>query len=821
MRHALRAALVAASLLAFSSLGGGCDGGGGSSPKPAVPLFGPPEGVPYDLTIVHTNDLHAQVLPFGDPSRGGFARIAALFARLRAEAAARGAGLLLVDAGDLREGTLFYDADRGVALLRFLEAMGYDVLQVGNHDHLFGVQALYDDLAAAFPGLSQRCRVLWGNVNPAALDPTGTARRPVTPEAIAAFENAFADAAGTVEPARMDEPLSNSFLFNQTLFFERNGLRVGLFGLDTDDILYRQVPGPGDLLPDPASESEGLLFYDPVAHPYAAAMVAYLEDPDGNAATEDGADVIVAVSHNGLLADEEIARRAIAPSGRAIDVIVSGHSHTVLNRAVRVAHASGRATSIVQAGALGEYVGRIDLRVDRVSGEVAVAGSALVPVDSRTPEDAALAREIDRVRRAPGGVDDAFGAPWGDAIASCETLLPFGANAPSALGALCGDAALAALAPGALPADVAIVPASLLRQSFFPGVVSAGDAAAVLPLHDVDATGLTFSTIHVVDLAGGLVDAPNPLLIADPGAEPPRFTGLTRLELFLETVYSLDGFAEVVGGLLGQDLSSIGEYTRGITIRGVSAAVDTDAALFDRIDPASILVGGVPLAGREDRAFRVAIDSQVARLALPLLELLIEVEDPPGSGRARPLFAYDPVAAETGVAAWRALGDFLRSRGALAIGDADPPFGGPRTLAPDLTVAPRGIEIDPPEPRPGSRARVAVEVWNLGERAADGGVVRVEFDPTPAESEDDPDGITDGETGFALAAAGSAAFGAVPGFASGAPGRATVSFDWDVPRGLARGRYRLVASVAITSGEPDAVPGNDSGRALGREFVVR
>lgn len=802
------------------ALGLGCDGGSGSSPEP-VPLFGPPEGVPYDLTILHTNDLHAQVLPFGEPSRGGFARIAALLARLRAEAGERGAGLLLVDAGDLREGTLFYDADRGVSLYGLMETLGYDVLQVGNHDHLFGVQALYDDLAAAFPGLSQRSRVLWGNVNPSTLDPTGTVRRPVGPEAIAAFENAFADAAGAVDPRRMDPPLANSFLFNQTLFFERNGLRVGLFGLDTDDILYRQVPGPGDLLADPASESEGLTFYDPVAHPYAAAMVAYLEDPDGNAATADGADVIVAVSHNGLDADLEIARRAIAPTGRSIDVIVSGHSHTVLNRAVRVDHASGRATSVVQAGALGEYVGRIDLRVDRTSGEVTVAGSALVPVDARTREDAAVAREVERLQRGPGGVDDLFGAPYDDALGPCATLVPFGANAPSALGAVYGDAALAALAAGARPADVAIVPASLLRQSFFPGTVLAADAAAVLPLHDVDPTGRTFSTLHVVDLPGGLVDAPNPLLIADPGAEPPAFLGLTRLELFLETVYSLEGFAVVVGGLLGQDLSSIGSYTRGITVRGVTAVVDTDAPLFDRVDPETIVVGGVPLAGNEDRDFRVAIDSQVARLALPLLELLIEVEDPPGSGRSRPLFDYDPAAAETGVAAFRALEDLVRARGEITIADADPPFTGPRTEAPDLTVAPRGIVLDPPEPRRGSRVRVAIDVWNLGERSAGAGLVRLAFDPTPERREDDPDGLTDGETGFTLALLGSAGFDAVPGFSLGEPGRARVVIDWDVPAALAPGRYRFSASVETTGGEPDAVPGNDAGPALGREFVVR
>jgi len=806
---------VAAALAAFLA---SCrrNGSGGSG---EVPLFGPPEGVPYDLTIVHTNDIHAQFLPFGEFSRGGLARHATIGKRLRAEAARRGAGILFADAGDLREGTLFYDADRGVALFRLMEDLRYDVLQVGNHDHLFGVQALFDDLSVAFPGFRQRLRVLWGNVNPTGLDPTGTRRRPVSKAAIAAFENAFADEEGTIDPARMDAPLSNSFLFNQTLFFERNGLRVGLFGLDTDDILYRQVPGPGDLLSDPASESEGLLFYDPVAHPYAAQMVAYLEDPDGDPLTDDGADVIVAVSHDGLSADLEIARRAVAPSGRAIDVLVSGHSHTVLNRAVRVDHGSGRETAIVQAGSLGEFVGRIDLRVDRGAGRVEVVSSALVPVDPRTREDGAVKASI---AAALADVETMFASPHADRVAESRALLASGAGgAPSALAARAGDAFLGALRAAGRPADLAVVPSSILRQSVYPGGVRAADAFAALPLHDVDATGLSSSTLHVIDLPGGIVNAPNPLRLADPDAEPAVFFGVTRLEFFLETVYSLDGFAGVLGQLLGEDFSSVGSVTRGITLRGVEASVDLDGPLFDRIDPGRVAAGGVPLSGNEDRTFRVAIDSQVARLALPIVALLVEVEDPPGSGRARPLFDYDPRAAESGVIEWEAFRDALRARGAVTLEDADPPFDGPRPLAPDLTVAPRGIAVDPPAPRRGSRARVSVEISNLGERASGPADVLVLYDATPGRREDDPDGITDAETGFSFRIAGSGSVAGVPGFFDREPGRAAVEFDWDVPLDLRPGRYRLEASVRITGGEPDAVPGNDSGAALSREVEVR
>src|SRR5262245_48223558 len=234
-----------------------------------------------NLTILHTNDLHGHVLPWGSGlgQRGGIARIAGIAAGVRAANAGAGIGTLLLDAGDQREGSLFYDLDRGRSLWQMMEAAGYDAIQVGNHDHLFGVQALHDDLAAAFPGFAQSARFLWGNVNPMSLDSTGTLPQlQVSAAAIAGFENGFADLGGTVNPALLDAPFANSKVFNQTLMFQVGGIRVGIFGLDTEEILYTQTADRPTFGGDPA-DGEHLTFYDPVTHPYAAAMVAYLDDP--------------------------------------------------------------------------------------------------------------------------------------------------------------------------------------------------------------------------------------------------------------------------------------------------------------------------------------------------------------------------------------------------------------------------------------------------------------------------------------------------------------------------------------------------------------
>ena len=790
-------------------------------------LVSAPVAAPHDLTILHTNDLHGHVKPWGEAgaTRGGIARIATLVGEVEAANAGLGVATLLLDAGDQREGTLFYDLDRGRSFWQLMEAAGYDVVQVGNHDHLFGVQALYDDLAAAFPGFGQGLRFLWGNVNPLTLDSTGTLPQlQVTPAAIAAFENAFADVAGTVDPGLLDPPFANSKVFNQTLFFQAGAVRVGVFGLDTDELLYTQTVAVPSLSGDP-SGGEHLTFYDPVAHPFASAMVAYLDDPDGDPGTDDGADVIVATTHLGVGADLLLAASAAAPNGRRIDVIVGGHSHTRLNTAIPVPHPGGRTTWIVQAGSYGEFLGRVDLAVDTATNAVSLVSASLLEVDASVAEEPNVAALVATIESAPGGVNATFGNPYSTVVGDVDALFVPGLLAPSAMGNLVADAARWKLAATPFPVDFAIAVPFVQRQALFEGMVTAGAVQEVLPLHDLGTDPVATVRAHRITLPGGLVNAPSlhDLLALIPGTNPPDFQNVTRLELFLEAIFSLEDFLDGLGPILGFQTVEVGPFLKGIGWSGISFVVDPAGPIFERIEPASISIGGVPWVGNEGTTLHLSLDSVVAKLVGPFLGGLIEVESPPNSGNLGPIFAYDPVANDTGTEGWQALRDYFAFLG--AVGAIFEPMGDRvRTVSPDLTILPSQASIYPPTAVAGQPLAVVVPVSNLGETAVLSAVAQFSYDPTPGIHNDDPDGWTDGITGAAWPLLASLPVGLVPGHDGVSPGSTNVSFVWDVPRGLAPGNYRifprLTSVVSADPLRPEVTSANNAGAALSFRIVA-
>ncbi len=780
-----------------------------------------------NLTILHTNDLHGHVLPWGNGpgQRGGIARIAGIAEAIRTANAGAGIGTLLLDAGDQREGSLFYDIDRGRSLWQMMEATGYDAIQVGNHDHLFGVQALHDDLAAAFPGFAQSARFLWGNVNPLSLDSTGTLPQlQVSAAAIAGFENGFADLAGTVDQALLDAPFANSKVFNQTLMFQVGAIRVGIFGLDTEEILYTQTADRPTFGGDPA-EGEHLTFYDPVAHPYAAAMVAYLDDPDENPGTDDGADLIVATSHLGAARDPDLAEAAVAPNGRGIDLIVGGHSHTRLNTAVPFVHPGGGTTWIVQAGSHGEFLGRVDLLVDAATNAVTLLGASLVEVTPAAPEDPLVAALVGQAKSA---VDAAYGSPYDTTLGTAGGLFVPGLLAPSALGSLAAESVRwkANEPPLSLGVDFSICVPFVQRQAVFPGAFTAGEAEEVLPLHDLGTDPVHASTFHAIDLPGGFVNAPNlhDLLLLIPGTNPPDFQGTTRLELFLEAIFSLEDLLDGLGPLLGFDPPEVGPFLNGLGWSGISLVVDPAGPLFERIDPATIEVGGIPWVGNEGTSLRFTMDSIVARLVGPFLGGLIPVESPPNSGNLGPLFPYDPVADDSGAPTWMALRDFAAFAGTL--GPAFEPDGTlVRSTAPDLTIRPSRFSFFPRAAIAGQLLRVEVPVENLGETAVLGALVEFRTDPTPLVHNDDPDGMTDGTTGAAWPLLASIPIGPVAPHDGSAPGEFPVSFTLSVPGGFAPGEYRISPRIlGVLSADPlrpETVLANNSGEGISAPVAAR
>lgn len=126
------------------------------TPEPTTP---PDELV--HLVVLHTNDIHGQVYPLDDLDRGpgakqgGFTHIATLIRREKAEARAAGKHVLLLDAGDLFQGTPEGNLTRGHIVVDMMNAVGYDAVAIGNHEYDYGRELpieLSNRMRAAFLG---------------------------------------------------------------------------------------------------------------------------------------------------------------------------------------------------------------------------------------------------------------------------------------------------------------------------------------------------------------------------------------------------------------------------------------------------------------------------------------------------------------------------------------------------------------------------------------------------------------------------------------------------------------------------------------------
>jgi 5'-nucleotidase/UDP-sugar diphosphatase len=291
------------------------------------------------FSILHTNDMHSELIPHSpavdylpggkDSTIGGFARLATAVDEIREAKANEGEPVLLFDAGDfLGSGPFAWLALSGSAPeLTIMQEMGYDAVTIGNHEYDYGPGVLAQYLLeAGYPEAHQETLVLASN---------------------------------TEAPA--DHPLAAMGLYRSTGMFElENGLKVGVFGIVGEDAI-RSMGETGDMQ-----------FLD--QQETARQMV--------NELRKQGADVIVDLSHSGVEEDRELAREVTG-----IDIIVGGHSHTVLFEPVLQG-----STIIVQAGALGEYLGQLELAYNPDIGKVRVRNEKdgqpfLIPIDSSFAPD--------------------------------------------------------------------------------------------------------------------------------------------------------------------------------------------------------------------------------------------------------------------------------------------------------------------------------------------------------------------------------------------------------------------------------------------------
>jgi 5'-nucleotidase/UDP-sugar diphosphatase len=403
--------IVAALLLSLTSLAGA-------------------QGNAYTLTVLHTNDVHARILQFGDTGGacgeadaaegncfGGVARRATKINEIRAE----GGNLILVDAGDQFQGTLFYNKYKGEEAQTFMNELGYDAMTVGNHE--------FDD----GPG------VLGSFIRGADF----------------AVVSANIDASNEAALAGLIKPYT---------VLDVGGEKIGVVGYTTEETAILSSPGPGVVFNN---------IEDSVA-----ASVAELEDM--------GINKIVALSHAGFARD-----RQVAAAVDGLDVIVAGHSHTYLSNTdesaegpypVVVDSPSGAPVLLVSDYTWGKYLGRLDVTFDSNGVPVSWEGNPIT-LDASVAEDPAILAEAQALNQPLEALrSQIVGSTATDLNGDRATCRFEECN----MGNLVTDAILWQTATEGT--QIALMNGGGIRASIAAGDVSLGDVLEVLPFGNMIAT---------------------------------------------------------------------------------------------------------------------------------------------------------------------------------------------------------------------------------------------------------------------------------------------------------------------------------------------
>ncbi len=305
------------------------------------------------ITIVHTNDMHShfqgfspeidyQALPVNtDKTLGGWARIATVIKNTKKE---RANPVLTFDAGDYTMGSLYHMLIREEAFeLRLLSAMGYDAVTLGNHE--------FDLKPAGLASILRTAKAKGG-----------------LPQIV--FAGAIFDRQNPVL-ASLQDTFSETGVKNY-MVLERSGLKIGIFGL------------LGKIAIEVSPFAKPLTFRDPLET--AQDMVNLLRN-------KEKVDIVVCLSHSGLNDHPDKSEdQLLAKKVKGIDVIISGHTHTKLDKPIQVGD-----TFIVQAWCYGKQVGVLDIAYDK--GKVTVKNYATVSVNSTIKVDEPIQKMIDSFKQ--------------------------------------------------------------------------------------------------------------------------------------------------------------------------------------------------------------------------------------------------------------------------------------------------------------------------------------------------------------------------------------------------------------------------------------
>ncbi|MBW2961196.1 bifunctional metallophosphatase/5'-nucleotidase [Mesonia aestuariivivens] len=254
------------------------------------------------ITILHTNDVHSHIEPFPAddakyPNLGGVSRRYTLIESIRKE----NPNTLLLDAGDIFQGTPFFNFYGGELEFKLMSKLNYDAATLGNHDFDNGIDGLNAQL----------------------------------PHAEFSFISSNYDFKNTV----LDGKVKNYQIYT------KDGVKIGVFGLGI--------------------ELDGLVSKKNYKETKYLNPVEIAQEITQKLKQEEQCDLVICLSHLGYKYDsDKIDDLKLAEQTKDIDLIIGGHTHTFLEKPTVTNNLEGKKVLINQTGWAGINLGRIDFYLD-------------------------------------------------------------------------------------------------------------------------------------------------------------------------------------------------------------------------------------------------------------------------------------------------------------------------------------------------------------------------------------------------------------------------------------------------------------------------
>lgn len=257
-----------------------------------------------NITILHTNDVHSHVEPFSKdhsefPNKGGVERRATLISEIRRQSP----NTLLFDAGDIFQGTPYFNFYGGEIEFKLMSMLGYDAITIGNHDFDNGMDGLDKQL------INAKFDIISSNYD---------------------FKNTI-----------LESKVSDYKIY------DKSGIKIGVFGLGI--------------------ELEGLVSKELYKETKYLDPVDIANDTAKKLKETENCDIVICLSHLGYKYEKfpnKVSDLNLAKSTKNIDLIIGGHTHTFMNKPVVVKNNVGNDVLINQVGCFGLYLGRIDFSFD-------------------------------------------------------------------------------------------------------------------------------------------------------------------------------------------------------------------------------------------------------------------------------------------------------------------------------------------------------------------------------------------------------------------------------------------------------------------------